>query len=370
MKPRSLNGRILLLGAVSFFSLACHPPPAPPEAAEAARLEPSIWSAGASSYAPREYDAYRRGLKSGQELLALEAAKFGWFRDYGPARRELQSLVASGRELLERVQGLRATEEHVLTADIQECARKSGLLRQMTEYFNENGPVRKNIAQADICLSEAGILVRKAEFEKARALLEAGRNAVAAAEEAASKLLSRYLEPGQLERWTKWAEATVAESKARGTTAFLVSKLERKLHIYKKGVRIASIDIGLGRYGLSDKQYSGDEATPEGRYKIVRKFPNGTFYKALLIDYPNDEDRQSFARGKRAGTIPLQAGIGGAIEIHGGGKDSLTRGCVGMENKDMDAVYDAADVGTAVTIVGTLSVEDSILAEVRKFKRQ
>ncbi len=36
----------------------------------------------------------------------------------------------------------------------------------------------------------------------------------------------------------------------------------------------------------------------------------------------------------------------------------------------MDAVYDAADVGTAVTIVGTLSVEDSILAEVRKFKRQ
>ena len=91
-------------------------------------------------------------------------------------------------------------------------------------------------------------------------------------------------------------------------------------------MRTASYDIGLGRFGLSDKMYSGDEATPEGRYKIIRKFPNSTFYKALLIDYPNEEDRESFARGKRAGTIPVKAGIGGEIEIHGGGKDSLTRG--------------------------------------------
>ena len=36
----------------------------------------------------------------------------------------------------------------------------------------------------------------------------------------------------------------------------------------------------------------------------------------------------------------------------------------------MDEVYEAAAVGTAVTIVGTLSVENSILAEVRKFQRQ
>ena len=66
------------------------------------------------------------------------------------------------------------------------------------------------------------------------------------------------------------ADDTVAESKARGTTAFVVSKLERKLHIYKKGILTASYDIGLGRFGLSDKMFSGDEATPEGRYKIIR----------------------------------------------------------------------------------------------------
>jgi lipoprotein-anchoring transpeptidase ErfK/SrfK len=360
LKPPSLKGRILLLGAVSLFSLACQTPPAPPETAEAESLEQSIWSAGASLYAPREYDLYHRDLKAAQDLLAAEAAKFGWFRDYGPARRDLQSLIASGRDLLARIRSLSAAEETVLTTEIQECSRQSALLREMTGYFNENGSVRKNIAQADIRLSEAGMLVRKAEFEKARLLLEDGRTSIAAAQEAAAEVLSRYLDSSQLARWKTWADETV----------LIVSKLERKLHIYKKGVRTASLDIGLGRFGLSDKMYSGDEATPEGRYKIVRKFPNGTFYKALLIDYPNEEDKQSFARSKRAGTIPGKAGIGGAIEIHGGGKDSLTRGCVGMENKDMDAVYEAAGVGTVVTIVGTLSVEDSILAEVRKFKRQ
>lgn len=370
MKPRSLRGRILLLGAVSLFSFACQTPPAPPEAAEAERLEQTIWSAGASLYAPEEYARYRQGLKSGLDLLAAEGAKFGWFRNYGPARLDFQALVASGRALLERIRGMRAFQEKTLTAEIEESVRQSSLLRQMTEYFNENGPVRKNIAQADIRLSEARILVSKAEFEKARALLEDGRKAILAAEEAATKLLSRYLDEAQLARWAKWVEDTIAESKTRGATTFVVSKLERKLHIYKKGVRTASYDIGLGRFGLSDKMFSGDEATPEGRYRIIQKFPNSTFYKALLIDYPNEEDRESFARGKRAGTIPVKAGIGGEIEIHGGGKDSLTRGCVGMENKDMDEVYGAAAVGTAVTIVGTLSVENSILAEVRKFRRQ
>jgi murein L,D-transpeptidase YafK len=370
LKSPSASGRITLLGAVSLLFFACQTPPAPPEAVEAASLERTMWSAGASLYAPREYELYRRDLKSAQDLLAAEAAKFAWFRNYGTVRQDLQTLLASGRGLLERIRSLRSAEETALASEIEECARQAALLRGLTGYFNENGSVRKNIAQAEIRLSEAEMLVRKTEFEKARRLLEDGRASIEAARDAAAKTLSRYLDKDQLGRWKRWADETVDESRSRGTTVFIVSKLERKLHVYKKGVRTASCDIGLGRFGLSDKMYSGDEATPEGRYKIVRKYPTGAFYKALLIDYPNEEDKRSFARGKRAGTIPGQAVIGGAIEIHGGGKDNLTRGCVGLENPDMDAVYAAAEVGTAVTIVGTLSEENSILDEVRKLRRQ
>ena len=67
-------------------------------------------------------------------------------------------------------------------------------------------------------------------------------------------------------------------------------------------------DVGLGFNGLADKRFAGDNATPEGRYTIVRKIPSSLYYKALLIDYPNDEDRRWFAREKARGTIPGSVG--------------------------------------------------------------
>jgi L,D-peptidoglycan transpeptidase YkuD (ErfK/YbiS/YcfS/YnhG family) len=370
LKPRSLKGRILLAGVLSFLSFACQTPPAPPEAAEAERLERSLWSAGASLFAPEEYEAYRAKRKAGRDLVSGEEAKFGWFRDYGTATKALRSLLQSGNDLLSRIRDLRASREDVLTSEIRECARQASILKDMTGYFNENSTVRNTLTRANIQLSEAEMLVGKAEFDKARILLENGRRSIVSAQEAAARVLNRYLDERQLAKWKMWVGASILESKTRGVTVFVISKLERRLHVYRNGQRTASFEIGLGRYGLSDKRYSGDDATPEGRYKIVRKYPNGSFYKALLIDYPNEEDQATFARGKRAGTIPRQAVIGGAIEIHGGGKDSLTRGCVGLENKDMDAVFEAAAVGTPVTIVGTLVPDNPILTEVRKFLRR
>lgn len=46
----------------------------------------------------------------------------------------------------------------------------------------------------------------------------------------------------------------------------------------------------------------------------------------------------------------------------------MTRGCVGLDNKDMDDVYEWARVGATVIIVGAIGVENTILAEIMKFK--
>jgi hypothetical protein len=54
-----------------------------------------------------------------------------------------------------------------------------------------------------------------------------------------------------------------------------------------------------------------------------------------LINYPNDEDRRQFAQAKRRGAISRRAGIGGLIEIHGGGKDGQTYGCVSLDDHHM-----------------------------------
>jgi murein L,D-transpeptidase YafK len=80
------------------------------------------------------------------------------------------------------------------------------------------------------------------------------------------------------------------------------------------------------------------------------------YHKALEIDYPNERDRQRFRQAQVAGELPQNAHIGGLIEIHGeGGKGvNWTSGCVALTNKNMDAVFKLAKIGTPVTIVGAL----------------
>ena len=331
-------------------------------------LERDLWRADASVYAFPEYDDFRKALSDGQRSLDQENAKFGWFRDYEPVRRKFQDIVVLGTALLEKISRDKTVRAKALASRLDAFTERVIRIKGMTDFFNENADVRRALAEADIKSSEARLLVEKSEFEKAGRILDEGEANIRTAEKKVASLLSRYLDDGQLDRWRSQAQETIAESREQGTTVILVNKLERKLSIYTAGALVERFDIGLGRYGLSDKLYSGDEATPEGKYRIVKKYPEGTFYKALLIDYPNEDDRRAFARAKKNGRVPVDASIGGAIEIHGGGKDNLTKGCIGLENKDMDVVFSMASVGTAVTIVGAMGLENTIAAEIKKFE--
>ena len=193
-------------------------------------------------------------------------------------------------------------------------------------------------------------------------------SAAALADEAEKTVVSyiaRYLDPGQVRAWKRAADETIAESRKKGMTVLIVSKLERRLAVYKNGALIRTFDVGLGFNGLADKRHSGDNATPEGRYSIVKKIPSSLYYKALLINYPNDEDRRWFAQEKAKGNIPKSVGIGGDVEIHGGGQDSLTRGCVSLDNDKMDELYGLVAVGTPVTIIGTMELENYVIKAIR-----
>jgi hypothetical protein len=169
---------------------------------------------------------------------------------------------------------------------------------------------------------------------------------------------SRFEDPKLLAMWRSWVDGAIRESRLTGKTAIVVDKLRRRLSVYRGGERIASFAADLGANGLQRKAHSGDKATPEGAYRVVdrKEGRRTTFYKALLIDYPNKEDRERYMLGKRVGTIPSRAGIGSLIEIHGGGGEGRdwTDGCVALHNSDMDWVYDRAPIGTLVVIVGTV----------------
>ena len=113
--------------------------------------------------------------------------------------------------------------------------------------------------------------------------------------------------------------------------------------------------MDLGFNWIADKSRAGDGATPEGRYRIVSRTTASAYYRALLLDYPNADDRAEFARARRSGDVPRSAGIGGLIEIHGeGGRGrDWTKGCVALANPDMADLFARVSVGTPVTIVGS-----------------
>jgi len=331
------------------------------------RLDEALGGAGASSFAPQAYSRFREKLAGLREEVRRQEARLGPWRDFRSAAASASDLKDEGGRLLEEIRISREGRYRSLRRDWEALSRRRDRLRDMTGYFNDNEAVRHALARGDITLGRAGLVLDAGKLEEADPLLREASGFLDQAQSVIGRRLERYLEPEVLRNWRAWADETIANSRRTGGTAILVSKIEGTLSVIRRGEIVSTYGIGLGKSGLSDKLYEGDEATPEGRYRIVRKFPVSAFYKALLIDYPNAADLKELAEARRRGLIPPGVGAGGAIEIHGGGKDKLTLGCVGLENKDMDEVYKAAAIGTPVTIVGALGVEGTILGDIKAF---
>ncbi len=354
----------LFLLAVCF--VACRVPPVPPEVQKAEAQQKDLWRAGAAVFCSQEYDDYTRALTAARHRFEGENLKLGVFRDYDRVRQDFQAVLKSGDELLARVQGIKAQKTEAIGEAVRNLRAKMATLDDITLSLTERGNARKRLAQADIYLDETESLMRQAKFEQASAKLSSAGECVRDAEEAVFAFISRYLDRRQVDIWRRWTEDTIAESRTKGIVALVVSKLERRLNVYRNGRLYRSYEIGLGFNGLSNKMHSGDNATPEGRYVIVKKIASSQYYKALMINYPNEEDLRRFAEEKRRGLIPSSVGIGGDIEIHGGGEDTLTRGCVSLDNEKMDELFNLVSVGTPVAIVGTNEVENYVIRAIRK----
>ncbi|MBN2266407.1 MAG: L,D-transpeptidase family protein, partial [Candidatus Aminicenantes bacterium] len=303
--------------AVSLFG--CRSAPVPREVLEAEAQEQDLRGAGALHFAGPEYAAYLERLALARQALAREDLKLGWFRDYGPVREAFAEALLSGSALKAEIEARSARRSSSFAASADTVRQRLKTLDDLTRSLVEPGSARGLLTRASLALGEADAFVEQERYDEAEVSLTRATALTDEAGRAVISHISRYLDPEQVAAWRRAAEATIAESRRRGVIALVVSKLERKLEVYKNGRLIRTFDIGLGSNGLSDKKVAGDNATPEGRYTIIRKIPRSLYHRALLIDYPNDEDKRAFARGKARGAIAGSAGIGGDIEIHGGG---------------------------------------------------
>lgn len=349
--------------------ISCHAPPVPPEVEEVQRQEHDLWRAGALLYAPEEYKKYLRELRLVKDKFIKQKSKFVWFRDYKEVKTEFTLVLAKGEEIGRKIQERKDSASASLSGRLAHLRERMDGLEGMSRSMNEGHQARRYLAQAEVAYGEAQILFKSEKYGELGEKINTVSSQLDRAEEALLNILVRYLDDTEVVKWQRWAAETIAESKKTGQPALIVSKLERKLTLYKRGAEVASYPIGLGRYGLSDKLYAGDEATPEGKYKIVKKLAQSRYYRALLINYPNEEDKKQFAQARKKGLVPKGIGIGGLIEIHGGGQDSITNGCVSVENEVMDKIFPQVSVGTPVTIIGSLKSADSLLASFKNLKK-
>jgi len=369
--PASSNKRnpkiLVTLGfLLSLILPGCSSPPLPPEVKLAEKMSHDLWKARAHVYAPEEYQSYETALKKIRDDLIREEARFIWFRDYEPIARMSKAVLRDGEGILKKVQERKEVKRVKTTRQLSELEERIKGLDRASLTINEGRLARRSLTKASLMIKEASLSLDRGDYDGAGCRLTMASGYIKASEDILVPIFNRYTDTALIEKWRRWADEIAAESREKGTPAIVISKIERRLTLYKHGRPFKTYEIGIGRNGLADKLLAGDGATPEGSYRVIKKIARSRYRKALLLNYPNEEDRREFLRLKKMGLIPKRAGMGGLIEIHGGGKEGMTYGCVSLEDRHMDEVFRLVTLGTPVAIVGTASLKDNISIPLKK----
>ena len=135
--------------------------------------------------------------------------------------------------------------------------------------------------------------------------------------------------------------------------SLVLRKHSHVLTLYERGVPVRRYLVALGRQPAGDKQYLGDQRTPEGLFHIVERNPASRYHLALRLSYPDSAHR---ARAATLGRSP-----GGDIMIHGlpdeyadvgaaHREDDWTEGCIAVTNAEIEEIWRLVLVGSPIEI--------------------
>lgn len=340
---------------------------------EAAAILRAARTQGAQGRAPVNLavaeEAYAQGLLERRR----QAHRPTWLRDFRAARAALSEAVHRGGEAAALAERTLRRERVAATRAIAAGEAAVAALSGSEEQVWMRDEVRQRLQRARSLLREARDLLADGAHGEATERARRAREEADAVTTAVHASTSRFSDDGSLRTWRSWVSETVAWSQRTGKTAVVVDKDAHTLVIYQGGRIVREYPAELGWNNVGDKRHQGDGATPEGRYRISELKGRGRsrYHKALLLDYPNKEDLATLAELKRAGEVPHGTPPGGLIEIHGEGgrgKD-WTDGCVAITNAQMDWLFARVEVGTPVTIVGSLSGDGSFSEVARRLER-
>ena len=352
---------VLTIGGLVILSL-----PEPPDVEmEKARI--AIGQARKSispDFIPPALEEAEMLFDSAMQVWKRENDRFILSRDYSPvislcSRAEQLAAVSpkmadqSARSFLDSLK----KDFEALKADTAEIGM---LYRRLPALVEINGKYTQGL----LLMKEAELNLEQEKFRESRKKLDEAKVNLGEVTRHVNYLLNDYF--SHVPKWQRQADQAIRQSSRDQGYAIIVDKFASECYVYKNGRLSRTFNAELGKNWIGDKRYAGDKATPEGLYKVTKKKDGGQtkYYKALLLNYPNEEDKKRFQEGIRNQTIARNAQIGGLIEIHGGGGKGInwTDGCVALENHDMDALYRMVPVGCPVLIVGSLNT----LVEVQK----
>lgn len=339
--------------------------PQPPEGeVEYARLILSrAASNGADLYSKKLYWEAKALYDSAMANWNKENKRFIYFRNYGKVAT-FAELSAKKAEQATKVSRNNATDLNIKLK--QKLDTLNNIANQINKLFASyplSPEVWNRISKGKMLLKESEVAYKKGQLVQANKKITDSELLLIDSYEKATSHLKGYFNSFPV--WKKWADKTIRESRQNKSYSIIIDKYSRKCLVYFGGVKKYEYNVELGKNWVGDKRVKGDKATPEGMYRITRKFGNNKtkYHKALLIDYPNETDREEFKQEIARGTLPRTAKIGSLIEIHGDGGRGVdwTEGCIALTNSEIDAVFKIATEGTPVTIVGSMVNLDDLM---------
>lgn len=310
----------------------------------------------AHQYAPDELQMAESEWQKAMALWKLENQKWFWQRDYSGVIQTLSTAAShaeiAGKNSIHRKQSIIET----VNKQLSRISRKIRLFEKQYGNLPFSRQIKKNLGQSGLLLNEATSAIDRGENTVAQSRLVKSEAFIDQSITALEKQLTGYF--ADLAQWQMWVTDAINQSKRNRENVIIIDKMALACNIYNAGKLVFTASIEMGPNWMGDKIQRGDRKTPEGIYRISDKKSGSQtrYYKALLINYPNELDRRRFNAAKSTGDLSQKAQIGGLIEVHGDGGKGFhwTDGCIALTNTDMDQVFQKARVGTTIVIVGSL----------------
>lgn len=309
----------------------------------------------ADVYAPEYYQSAETNYKYAFIEMRRQNEKLFFQRNFSKTKELIVNAILKA-ELARNASGTNKDTQKVRFLKETELLRKK--LDSYHDFFIKlplRIQTRKDYEFGKLSVEESVSAFEKGDIMKANKKLNEGKSRISYADAEVNAHLKEYFT--RFSKWQHWVESTIATSASNRCYALVIDKIKHKGFLYLNGKLNKEYDVEFGKNWIGDKLYAGDNATPEGRYVVTRKKSarDSGYYKAMMLNYPNDEDRAEFAARRRSGQIPKSRGIGGLIEIHGNGGKGVdwTKGCVALPDDKIDELFSKLSVGSPVTIVGS-----------------